>query len=45
VAFTVYAPAGIGEDTVLNHLHDLQQNVLFVAPRAQVEMLQACGAR
>jgi DNA/RNA-binding domain of Phe-tRNA-synthetase-like protein len=45
VAFTVYAPAGIAEETTLNHLHDLQENVLLVAPDAQVELLQVFGAR
>ena len=45
VAFTVYAPAGIAEETLLNHLRDLQQNVLIIAPDAQVELLQAFGAR
>ena len=45
VVFTVYAPDGISGETVLNHLHDLQANVLLVAPGAQVELLQVCGAR
>ena len=45
VAFTVYAPAGIGEDAVLNHLHDLRENVLCIALNAQVELLQVFGAR
>lgn len=44
VAFTVYAPAGIAEETVSNHLHDLQENVLIITPYAQVEMLQVFGA-
>lgn len=44
VVFTIYAPAGIGEETVLNHLHDLHQNVLLVAPAAQVELMQVIGA-
>ncbi len=45
VIFTVYAPGGIAEETVLNHLHDLQENVLLIVPHAQVEMLQVFGAR
>ena len=45
VVFTIYAPAGIAEETLLNHLHDLQENVLLVAPAAQVGLLQAFGAR
>ena len=44
VVFTVYAPAGISEETVSNHLHDLQENVLLIAPHAQVEMQQVFGA-
>jgi DNA/RNA-binding domain of Phe-tRNA-synthetase-like protein len=45
VVFTVYAPAGIAEETILSHLHDLQENVLLVAPGAQVELLHVFGAR
>ena len=45
VAFTVYAPGGIAEETVLNHLRDLQENVLLIAPHAQTELLQVFGAR
>lgn len=44
-AFTVYAPAGIAAEAVLNHLQDLQRNVLLIAPQAQVELLQVFGAR
>ncbi|CAG0936674.1 hypothetical protein TFLX_05557 [Thermoflexales bacterium] len=45
VVFTVYAPDGIAAETVLDHLQDLQQNVLLIAPNAQVELLQVFGAR
>jgi DNA/RNA-binding domain of Phe-tRNA-synthetase-like protein len=45
VIFTVYAPDGILEETVSNHLHDLQANVLLIAPDAQTEVLQVFGAR
>lgn len=45
VVFTVYAPDGIVEETVQNHLRDLQQNVLLISPHAQVELLQVFGAR
>jgi DNA/RNA-binding domain of Phe-tRNA-synthetase-like protein len=45
VVFTVYAPAGIGTETVSNHLHDLQQNVLVIAPEAQVDVSQVFGSR
>ena len=43
--FTVYAPTGISAETVLNHLHDLRENMLLIAPHAQVEMLQVFRAR
>jgi DNA/RNA-binding domain of Phe-tRNA-synthetase-like protein len=43
VAFTVYAPAGIAEETVLNHLRDLQQNVQLIAANARTELLQVLG--
>jgi DNA/RNA-binding domain of Phe-tRNA-synthetase-like protein len=45
VIFTVYAPAGIAHETVSNHLRDLQQNVLLIAPDAQIELLQVFNAR
>jgi DNA/RNA-binding domain of Phe-tRNA-synthetase-like protein len=45
VAFTVYAPGGIVEETVLDHLYDLQAHVLLIAPHAQTEVLQAFSAR
>ena len=44
VVFTVYAPDGIAEETVSQHLHDLQANVLLVAPDAQTELLRVFGA-
>jgi DNA/RNA-binding domain of Phe-tRNA-synthetase-like protein len=45
VVFTVYAPDGIAGETVSNHLHDLQANVLLIAPDAPTELLQVFGAR
>jgi DNA/RNA-binding domain of Phe-tRNA-synthetase-like protein len=45
VAFTVYAPDGIAEETVVQHLHDLQANVLLIAPDAQTEVRQVFGTR
>jgi DNA/RNA-binding domain of Phe-tRNA-synthetase-like protein len=45
VVFTVYAPVGIAEETVLDHLHDLQTNVLLIAPHAHTELLQVFNAR
>ncbi len=44
VVFTTYAPAGIDEQAVVGHLQEIQNNILLVAPRAQVGMLQIFGA-
>ena len=44
VFFAVYAPPGIGERTVHQHLQDIQANVLLIAPEAEVELLQVVGA-
>jgi DNA/RNA-binding domain of Phe-tRNA-synthetase-like protein len=43
VFFAVYAPAGIGEQAVYQHLQDIQANVALVAPDAEVEALQVYG--
>jgi len=43
VVFTVYAPAGIDEPTILQHLHNMRENVMLVAPSAQVELLEVYG--
>ncbi len=43
VLFTVYAPPGIGERAVHDHLQDIQANVLLVAPQADVELLEVVG--
>ena len=43
VLFTVYAPAGIGEEAVYAHLEDIRDNVLLVAPQAQTETVKVCG--
>jgi len=43
VLFTVYAPPGIGEEAVGEHLGDIAANVLLVAPQAQVETLKVYG--
>ena len=45
VFFTVYAPPGIGEQAVCDHLQDIQANVLLVAPEADVELLEAYGTK
>ena len=39
VVFTVYAPSGVGEEPVVEHLQHIQDNVLVFAPQAQVEAL------
>jgi DNA/RNA-binding domain of Phe-tRNA-synthetase-like protein len=41
--FTVYAPPGIAAEIVSNHLRDLQENVLLIAPHAHTELLQVFG--
>lgn len=43
VVFTVYAPAGIEEQIVVQHLQDIQEYVILIAPRAQVELLNVFG--
>jgi DNA/RNA-binding domain of Phe-tRNA-synthetase-like protein len=43
VVFTVYAPAGIDEPAIAQHLRDMQENVMSVAPSAQVELLEVYG--
>ena len=43
VFFTVYAPPGIGEEAVLQHLTDIRANVLLVAPEGEVELLKVYG--
>jgi len=40
VVFTVYVPAGIGEQTVTEHLQDIRDYVLLIAPQAHVEVLK-----
>jgi hypothetical protein len=42
--FAVYAPAGISEQSVYEHLQDIEKNVLLVAPEARTELLQVVGA-
>ena len=43
VVFTVYAPAGINEQAVSQHMRDIQEYVLMFAPRAQVELIKVFG--
>jgi DNA/RNA-binding domain of Phe-tRNA-synthetase-like protein len=44
VLFTVYAPAGIGEQALRQHLQDIQSNVRLIAPEAETELLEVYGA-
>jgi DNA/RNA-binding domain of Phe-tRNA-synthetase-like protein len=44
VVFTVYAPAGIERAAVQQHLEDIREYVLMVAPQAQVDVLQVVGS-
>jgi DNA/RNA-binding domain of Phe-tRNA-synthetase-like protein len=44
VLFTVYAPPGIGERAVHEHLHDIEANVVLIAPGAEVEVMEVIGA-
>lgn len=43
VVFTVYGPNGIDKPAILQHLRDMQENVMLVAPSAQVELLEVYG--
>ena len=45
VVFTVYAPPGIDEQTVTEHLQNIQKNVMTFAPTAQVELLKVYKGR
>lgn len=40
VVFTVYAPAGIDEQTIEQHLEDIRDAVMLVASQARVELLK-----
>jgi DNA/RNA-binding domain of Phe-tRNA-synthetase-like protein len=42
VLFAVYAPAGIGETAVRQHLEDIRAGVLLIAPEARTETLAYC---
>ncbi|MEO7838047.1 MAG: phenylalanine--tRNA ligase beta subunit-related protein [Anaerolineales bacterium] len=43
VIFTVYAPTGISEQSVTQHLQSIKENVLLFAPQAEVELFQIYG--
>jgi DNA/RNA-binding domain of Phe-tRNA-synthetase-like protein len=40
VVFTVYAPAGIEEQTVEQHLQDIRNYIMMIEPEAKLELLQ-----
>lgn len=40
VVFTAYAPPGIDEQTVVEHLQHIRDHVMVFAPQAQVELLK-----
>jgi DNA/RNA-binding domain of Phe-tRNA-synthetase-like protein len=44
VLFAVYAPAGVGENAVRDHLEDIRANVLLVAPEADTRLLATLSA-
>lgn len=43
VIYTTYAPSGISEQAVKEHLQDIQEYVRLFAPQARTEMLQVFG--
>jgi DNA/RNA-binding domain of Phe-tRNA-synthetase-like protein len=43
VFFAVYAPAGIDEQTVMNHLEDIRNLVHIFSPHAAVQGMQVFG--
>jgi DNA/RNA-binding domain of Phe-tRNA-synthetase-like protein len=44
VLFTTYAPPGITERAVAQHLEGIEANVRLVSPHAETELLQVFGA-
>ena len=42
--FAVYAPAGVGESAVRDHLEDIRANVLLVSPEAETGVLATLAA-
>ena len=45
VLFTVYAPKGISQDAVEQHLRDMRDDVWLITPDAKVELLAVYDAR
>jgi DNA/RNA-binding domain of Phe-tRNA-synthetase-like protein len=44
VIFTVYAPTGIDKQSVTQHLQDIQDYVMIIAPQTGVQLLKVYGA-
>jgi DNA/RNA-binding domain of Phe-tRNA-synthetase-like protein len=44
VIFTVYAPSGIDQRAVIDHLQDIHNYALLIAPQAHVELLEVFGS-
>jgi DNA/RNA-binding domain of Phe-tRNA-synthetase-like protein len=42
--FTVYAPRGVGDQAVREHLHDIRDFVRLIAPQAEISLLEVYGA-
>jgi DNA/RNA-binding domain of Phe-tRNA-synthetase-like protein len=40
ILFTVYAPSGVDEQIVVQHLQEIKENVMVFAPQTQVELLK-----
>jgi DNA/RNA-binding domain of Phe-tRNA-synthetase-like protein len=45
VVFTVYAPPGIDERTVTEHLQHIKENIMVFSPQADVELLRVYKGR
>ncbi len=45
VVFTAYAPPGIDEQTVMEHLQHIQDNVRLFSPQAEVELLKVYAGK
>jgi DNA/RNA-binding domain of Phe-tRNA-synthetase-like protein len=43
VVFTVYAPAGIDAQLIAQHLQDMREYVMVIAPQAEVELSRVYG--
>ncbi|HUI89175.1 MAG TPA: phenylalanine--tRNA ligase beta subunit-related protein [Anaerolineales bacterium] len=43
--FTTYAPSGISEEALTDHLREIQQNAKLITPNAQVEMAKVFSAQ